>query len=119
PKSAYFDFAIWDPSKEVYDEGREPVPKALIGIEIKRQKEADKKEDFVNAIVRDCKKLNDAGNELNNKYLMVILYYQDVFSLDVKNDFGSSIGDIKVAYCEINKDAKQIIHQEYFPNNWQ
>jgi len=119
PKSAYFDFAIWDPSKEVYDEGREPVPKALIGIEIKRQKEADKKKDFIEAIIRDCKKLTDAGNEIMYKYLLIIMYYPDVFSLDVERDFGSNFGDINVAYCDVNKDAKQIMHQGYIPNEWQ
>ncbi|MBU4223446.1 MAG: hypothetical protein KKA10_17805 [Euryarchaeota archaeon] len=118
PKSAYFDFAIWNPGKEVYDEGRESVPKALIGIEVKRQKEADKKEDFIEAVVKDCKKLADAGNEIRYKYLVIIMYYPDIFTIDLNNDFGSSIGDINVAYCAINKDAKQISHQEYFPNNW-
>jgi len=46
-----------------------------------------------------------------------VLYYPDVFSLDVEKDFGRHLGDINVAYCEVNKDAKQIMHQEYYPNN--
>lgn len=118
PKSAYFDFAIWDPSKEVYDEGREAVPKAMIGIEIKRQKEADKKEDFIDAVVKDCKKLTDAGNKIKLGYLMIILYYPDVFTLDVEMDLGNNLKDINLAYCVVNKESKQIAQQVYIPNNW-
>ena len=91
----------------------------MIEIEIKRQKEKEKgrtakKEDFIIEIIKDCKKLTDAGNELIHKYLLIILYYPDVFTIDMNNDFGSSTGDIKVAYCVINKEGKQIIFRSIF-----
>jgi hypothetical protein len=62
--------------------------------------------------------LNDTGNEIKYKYLMIILYYPNVFSLDVERDFGRDFGDINVAFCIVNKVAKQIVQQVYIPNNW-
>lgn len=124
PGSAYFDFGIWNANKSMYYEGREPIPKALIGIEVKRQRQKNnnkpaKKEDFIKDIIKDCKKLTNAGNELKYKYLLIILYYPDVFTLDVKQDLGSHLGDINVAYCVVNKESKQIAQQVYIPKNWQ
>lgn len=121
--SGNFDFAIWDPNKGLYDEGREPVPKALIGIEVKRQrkevnKKPAKKEDFINEIIKDCKKLTDAGNELKYKYLLIILYYPDVFTLNIETDLNNHLRDINVAYCVVNKESEQIAQQVYIPNNW-
>lgn len=125
PGRAKFDIAIWNINKEFFEIEGTPIRKPLIGIEIKRQRDKDnnqkkvKKVDFIKDILRDCKKLTDAGNNVKYKYLIIILFYPGNFTLNVKNDFISSIGDIKVAYCEVNKDAKQIMHQEYFPNDWQ
>jgi len=43
PKSGYLDFAIWNPKKEFYNEGRQGVKKIDIGVEIKRQKKITQK----------------------------------------------------------------------------
>ena len=124
PVSAIFDFAIWNPNRQYFEEGRTPIPKSLIGIEIKRQTETDKnnkpasKKTFIENIMLDCKKLMDAENELKYKYLIIILYYPNVFTLDVKNDLVDDLGDIKVVYCVIDKKNKKTIHQELIPNEW-
>lgn len=125
PKSAKFDFAIWNPNRLFFEEKRNAsLPKSLIGIEIKRQTEKCKnnkpasKKAFIENIILDCKKLMDAKNELKYKYLIIILYYPNVFTLDIKNDLGDYLGDIKVVYCVIDKNIKKTIHQELIPNEW-
>lgn len=124
PQSGKFDFAIWNPNKEnFYEKGRNEIKKALIGIEVKRQREKVNKKpadnnDFTIELIKDFKKLTDAENEVKYKYSIIIIYYPNVFTLDVERDFGKNLGDINVAYCVVDKKTKKIAQQVYFPNNW-
>lgn len=107
PRSAKFDLAIWSPNKEKYQEGREPIEKAIIGVEIKRQKKLDLKEEFIKNLRKDCAKLNDSGNELRFKYLVIILYYPEIFTLDIKKDL-DNLEDINIVYCIIDKKTGKV-----------
>jgi len=124
PRSARFDFAIWNANRLFFEEKRTPIPKSLIGIEIKRQRGKNgkniqaSKETFLENIILDSKKLMDAGNELKYKYLIIILYYSNDFALDIKNDLVDYLGDINVVYCVIDKKSRSILHQEFIPNKW-
>lgn len=117
-KSKKIDFAIWNPHEEFYDEGRILIPKVEICIEIKRQKKDDNKEGFVNEIIKDCKELNDAGNKINYKYLIIIINYPTKFILNIGSDLRDNIGNINIAYCERSNKDKTIIKELYFPDDW-
>ncbi|MCX9015321.1 MAG: hypothetical protein OIN89_11140 [Candidatus Methanoperedens sp.] len=126
PKPAKFDFAIWNPERTFYNEkGRINIPKVIIGIEIKRQrnlnlrngeKKEDLREELIKGLIEDCKKLNDAGNKIKYKYLLIFMYYPEIFTLDLKKELINNINDINIVYCEINKQEKIITNILYFPD---
>jgi len=126
PTRAKYDFGIWNPKREYYNEGSStPVPKVEIGIEVKRQrnlKRGEKKEEFkaemIEGLIKDCKELNDDGNKIIHKYLMIMMFYPDIFTLDLGNDLNNNIRDINIVYCEINKKDKNITKKLFFPNAW-
>ena len=126
PTRAKFDFGIWNPKREFYNEGSiTPVPKVEIGIEVKRQRnlrKGEKKEELkakmIKGLIDDCKKLNDSGNKIILKYLIIIMFYPDIFTLDLGKDLNNNIGDINIVYCEINKEEKNITKKLYFTKAW-
>ena len=126
PTRAKFDFGIWNPNREFYNEGSITlVPKVEIGIEIKRQRnlgKGEKKEELkakmIKGLIEDCKKLNDSGNKITSKYLIITMFYPDIFTLDLGKDLKNNIGDINIVYCEINKEGKNITKKLFFPKAW-
>jgi hypothetical protein len=126
PTRAKLDFGIWNPKREIYIEGSsKPVPKVEIGIEVKRQRnlrQGEKKEELkaemIKGLIEDCKELNDDGNKIILKYLIIIMFYPDIFTLDLGKDLNNNIGDINIVYCEINKEGKNITKKLFFPKAW-
>lgn len=126
PTSAKLDLAIWDPGRTFYNiKGRKPIHNVIIGIEIKRQKnikKGERKEDLkaklIKGLIEDCKELNDVGNEIKYKYLLIFMFYPELFTLDLKKELIYNINDINIVYCEINKREKNISNLLYFPDKF-
>ncbi|MFZ3058292.1 MAG: hypothetical protein WA102_01020 [Candidatus Methanoperedens sp.] len=124
PVSAHFDFAIWNPERTLHNEKRSiNIPKVIIGIEIKRQRnlksdetKEDLKAELIKGLIEDCKELNDAGNEIKYKYLLIFMFYPDIFTLDLEKELIDNINGINIVYCEINKEKKIISRILYFPD---
>lgn len=126
PTRAKLYFGIWNPKREFYNEGsNKPVPKVEMGIEVKRQrnlrrgeKKEELKAEMIKGLIEDCKELNDDGNKIILKYLIIMMFYPDIFTLDLGKYLKNNIGDINIVYCEINKEGKNITKKLFFPKAW-
>lgn len=104
------------------------VKKAFVGIELQLPTKNKGREEaiFKKHVIVDGKKLTDAENKIDLKYLICIVYNPNLdFDVEkfLREEFKNMISESKydelnIAYFEINSDEKRIDREIIIPDNW-